>query len=450
MNKNSCGALSGPILLHSTIAVGLLLISCVSWGQETQGGSLADLARQARAQKQSQGDASQAQQVADELSEDQNDSAPGGFKTYSASGYKVWVPAPYSSGGQDDGGTILTGPRFSTTNAMVFVGNTIVVRGGDDAFNDAATQFSKHYAQSVTCAKSTITEHPAYRCGLAEGTLQGHAIGGNAVFVRVANNVYPLMCVATTDSRARDVVNSPNASAKSKAWARQSLAQEDEYVRQVWQRCDTVFGSIHFKDNAGAEQEVAQTKKPASDNAVQALKQTTPAVPQAQPVSQAPESTAPAGFKIHSFNYCKSANQCWDASLFIPADAKLVSSGCKQFIFQSKIQGTDFLLMAGPAACDSGTPAANDLVRWKQLVDPENKRAPGTYATISSQTTTLQGKPAAITTLSFRKGLDDWMGKRVEVESNGIPLVVGCIAPRDHFADGEAVCSTMIGSLQLP
>ncbi len=429
------------------IASCMLLLSPALVAQTGQSGSLADLARQARAQKQSQGgEASQAQQVANELSEDQNDSAPGGFKTYSAPAYKVWVPAPYSLGGQDDGGTILSGPRFNTTTAMVFVGNTVVLSGGDDAFNDTATQFAKHYAQSATCTKATIAEHEAYRCGLAEATLQGHSVGGNAVFVRVANNVYPLMCLATTESHARDIANSANASVNQKVHARQVVAQEDEYVRQVWQKCDTVFGSIHFKDNAGAQTEVAQTRKPATDGATQNLQ--TPSAAMATPVH--PQSTAPDGFKIHSFNYCKSANQCWDASLFVPADAQLVSSGCKQYIFESRIQGTSFLLMAGPAACDSGTPAANDLVRWKQLVDPENKRAPGTYSMISSQTTTLQGKPAAITTLSFRKGLDDWMGKRIEIESNGVPLVVGCIAPREHFADGEAVCSTMIGSLQLP
>jgi hypothetical protein len=441
MNRNFRGAWRGSILRESTIAVCLLLVSSTGWGQGSQSGSLADIARQARAQKQSQsGDVSQAQQVAAELSEDQNDNAPGGFKTYSAPAYKVWVPAPYSLGGQDDGGTILSGPRFATTTPMVFVGNTIVLHSGaDDAFNEAVTQFARHYAQSVTCTKSTIAEHAAYQCGLAEATLQGHSVGGNAVFVRVANNVYPLMCFATTDSRSRDLVNTPGINYNLKAHARQTLAQEEENVRQVWQRCDTVFGSIRLKDSAGAQPEVAQSAIPPA-----------PAVTQQNDPPHAQKSTAPEGFKIHSFNYCKSASQCWDASLFIPSDAKLVSSNCKQYIFESNIQGTSFLLMAGTAGCEGGTPAANDLVRWKQLVDPENKRAPGTYSTISSQATTLGGKFAAITTLSFRKGLDDWMGKRVEVESNGVPLVVGCIAPREHFADGEAVCSTMIGSLQLP
>jgi len=441
MSKNFRGAVRGSILRESTIAACLLLISSTGWGQGSQSGSLADIARQARAQKQSQsGDVNQAQQVANELSEDQNDNAPGGFKTYSAAAYKVWVPAPYSQSGQDDGGIILSGPRFSNTTPIVFVGNAIVLHAaGDDAFNDAAMQFAKQYAQSVTCTKATIAEHAAYQCGLAEATLQGHSVGGNAVFVRVADNVYPLMCFATTDSRSRDLVNTPGINYNLKAHARQTLAQEEENVRQVWQRCDTVFGSIRLKESAGAQPEV-----------VQSAKQSAPAVARQNQPLRPPQSTAPDGFKIHSFNYCKSPNQCWDASLFVPSEAKLVSSNCKQYIFESKIQGTSFLLMAGPAGCEGGTPAANDLVRWKQLVDPENKRAPGTYSTISSQTTTLGGRAAAITTLSFRKGLDDWMGKRVEVESNGVPLVVGCIAPREHFADGEAVCSTMIGSLQLP
>ncbi len=161
-------------------------------------------------------------------------------------------------------------------------------------------------------------------------------------------------------------------------------------------------------------------------------------------------STIPAGFKVHAFNYCKSRTECWNASVLVPADAKLVNSTCKQSAFETKVQGTTFLLMAGPAAADCDGDGGPDLVRWKQLVDPENKRAPGTYSLISSLNTSLAGKPAVVTTMSFRKGLDSWMGKRGEVESNGVPLVVGCMAPRDHFADGDAVCSRLIESLVLP
>jgi hypothetical protein len=52
--------------------------------------------------------------------------------------------------------------------------------------------------------------------------------------------------------------------------------------------------------------------------------------------------------------------------------------------------------------------------------------------------------------MKFRKGLEEWMGKRAEVDSNGVHLVVGCMGPREHFADADAVCSGLIDSLRLP
>jgi hypothetical protein len=108
--------------------------------------------------------------------------------------------------------------------------------------------------------------------------------------------------------------------------------------------------------------------------------------------------------------------------------------------------------MAGPAVGDCDNRSAGDasLVRWKELVDPENQRAPGTSSTISTQTARLDGKAAAITTLGFRKGLTEWMAKRAEVENNGIQVVVGCVAQREHFPDGDAICTALIESLRLP
>jgi hypothetical protein len=157
----------------------------------------------------------------------------------------------------------------------------------------------------------------------------------------------------------------------------------------------------------------------------------------------------PSGFKVHAFQYCSDPRQCWNGSVLVPAEAQLVSSDCKQYAFEVKIQGSPFLLMAGSANSDCGAGGPN-LVRWHQLVDPESKRAPGTFSIISSQVAKIDGKAATITTLSFRKGLTDWMGKRAELENNGVQIVVGCIAPRDRFADGDAVCSALIGSIRLP
>src|SRR5271165_2490923 len=99
------------------------------WSQQGGGGSLADVARQVRAQKQSQpqSDTNKAQQVVDELMDDQSDTgAPGGFKTYNQGDYKVWVPAPYHVEGQDDAGVVLSGPMVGSKRPIVLVGTPVV------------------------------------------------------------------------------------------------------------------------------------------------------------------------------------------------------------------------------------------------------------------------------------------------------------------------------------
>jgi hypothetical protein len=472
---------AGWVMAAGIISVCVLVIPPAGTAQSAQGGSLADAARQARAQKQSQSGVSSAQQVADELSEDQNDDAPGGFKTYNAGDYKLWVPAPYKVEGHDDAGTVLGGPMIGVKHPVVLVGTPIAAHFGsnDDAFQETAMQFSHLYSQTATCSKATVGGLAAYQCGLAAANLQGQHVSGNAVFVLSAGNVYPVFCVTPTDSRARDVVNNAHASVGAKAISRDTLSKEDDDARSVWQKCDTVFQSIRVRP--GVKQEVKQqvAQQPAGPTApaaaAKSVSQSGAAAPaatvaagathqDATPAAQTPPasssdattasmpagSTVPAGFKVYAFNYCKSRNECWNASVLVPADAKLVSSGCKQYIFTSTVQGAEFLLMAGPANGECDGNGGPDPVRWNQLVDPETKRAPGTYNLISSQNTSLAGKPAIIVTMSFRRGLDSWMGKRGEVENNGVPLVVGCMALRDHFADGDGVCSTLIGSLLLP
>ena len=462
----------------------LLLIPSAVSAQAQQSGSLADIARQVRAQKgQPNADSSQAQQVAAELSEDQNDGgAPGGFKTYNAGDYKLWVPAPYRVEGHDDAGIVLSGPMVGVKHPVVLVGTPIAVhwKNNDDAFRDAATQFARLYAQSASCTKTTIADHAAYQCGLAAANLLQTRVSGNAVFVLGSGNIYPVFCVTPTESQSRDLLNDSHASYGTKEWSRRNLDREDADSRRVWQQCDTVFQSIRLRLET-AQQQSAQPgglaaapqaspqagpaqpsrsspatvagpatvsgPRPAADVAVQLRPGPAAGVPSS---FSAPPASAPPGYKVHPFHYCSSPTQCWDASVLVPADAQLVSSDCKQYVFETKVQGTTLLLMAGPAGNDCDGRGAANLVRWKQLADPENKRAPGTYNTVSTQLTKVDGRPATITTMHFRNGLDEWMGKRVEVDSNGVPLVVGCMAPRDHFDDGDAVCSTLIGSLQLP
>ncbi len=467
------------------MTLALLFMFGCSLAVHAQSGSLADAARQARAQKpaQAQGDSNRAQQVADELSEDQNSGdAPGGFKIYNAGDYKLAVPAPFTVDGRDDGGTVLAGPSVGSKRAIVLVGTPMVFSWGssDTAFHDAAVQFAGLYLPSAKCIKATVADHDAYQCGLAGANLLGKRVSGNAVFVHVAGNIYPVFCAAPTDSRERDILNDPHSSAQDKLYARAALDREEDDVRSVWKKCDTVFQSIRVSASAakstgkadshnsagtvvantsttapvvtaaaghpigaGSLAEVAQQIQQAPAQAVKAPD---------TPIAATPTTTVPAGFKVHAFKYCSGVHQCWDASVLVPVDAKLISSGCQQYVFEVKVQGAPFLLMAGAAgaSCDNGTNAPSDPVRWHQLIDPENKRAPGTFVAISSWQATLDGRPGLVTTIGFRKMMEDWMGRRAEVEANGIPLVVGCLAQKEHFTDGEAVCTSLIDSLRLP
>jgi len=450
------------LIIHLSAMMAMLLLFAAISAAQT--GSLADVARQARAQKgQAAPATSQAQQMADELSERENDAdAIGGFKTYDTGAYKLWVPAPYSNNGQDRGGTVLSGPRVGTATPLVMIGTPLVVHFGDsdDAFGDASTQFARNYAQSATCTKTTYANHSAYQCGLAGGKLAGRDVGGKAIFLRDSSNIFPVLCVANTDTWARDTLKNPYSTLQAKAHARQVLAQQEEDVKQVSQKCESVFQSIHFISSVAKAGDASSSKPRANLGNPAIVSLSTPsATPaqaqsaQASPVSTVQEKTVPAGFKVQPFNYCASERECWNASVVVPTDAKLVSSDCKQFVFEMKVQESPFLLLAGPTGgegCGNRSNTDTNQVRWNELADPENRRAPGTFHTISSQQATLDGKPAIITQIGFRKGLTEWMGKRAEIESNGVPLVVGCMAPRDHFADGDSICSGLIESLQLP
>jgi len=480
-----------------TIAVLLCVVVPSVGAQVQQSGSLADAARQARAQKQGQSQAnlSAAQQVADELSEDQNDSdAPSGFKTYNAGDYKVWVPAPYKVDGNDDAGTVLSVPNMGSKHALILLAKPVALTGenGDAAFHDAATQFAHVYSQSARCTRTTLGNHEAYQCKIEAANLLGQRVSGNAIFLRGSGNVYPVFCLSPTDSRARDIVNDPHSTPSQKTSARQTLDLEKQDTKDVWQKCDSVFQSVRVKEVNTAQESGQAAVQPATASGTPSGPTVGPGAPaqagktastggnerasagapasladiarrlkqdpgqpaEISPAAQnaAPGSTVPAGFKVQAFQYCAAVHQCWDASVLIPVDAQLISSDCKQYAFEIKVQGSPFLLMAGPAGGDCDGRSANDasLVRWKELVDPDSRRAPGTYSTISSQTRKLDGKAAAVITIGFRKGLTEWMGKRAEVENNGIQVVVGCMAPREHFADGDAVCSALIESLRLP
>jgi hypothetical protein len=482
--------------MHFVLPV--FVLACMNPAQAQQGTSLADAARQARSQKQAnpQSPASSAQALVDEMQQDQDDqTAPAGFKTYNAGDYKLSVPAPFKMEGPDDGGTVLAGPQNGSTRPLVLAGNSLVFPWGnsDAAFLGSAEQFAHMYADSSNCTKTTVGSHAAYQCSLSGAKLLGHSVSGNVTLVRGSKGIFPVLCAAYTDSRARDLYNDPHSNYATKRWALEVMQHEDQDVRAVWHTCEAVLESIRLTEDgkpASAQAASAQNGSTAQSNGratpkLRPAQSAQSAVPAGGPEPSAPASLAeiasglhqapvraakaepaptptpaneariaPAGFKVHSFTYCTNDTQpCRSASVFVPADATLLCSDCKQYVFEAKVNGEPFLLLAGvggPTSCARTTANGPDMVRWNQLAEPESARAPGTASTVSSLQTKLDGKPATLTQLKFRKGMDEWLGKRADVESNGIPLVVGCMAPKDRFPSGDAICSTLIDSLRLP
>ncbi len=454
--------------IRITRMVALLVVGVLPAYISANAQSLADAARQARTQKQGQAHSeSHAQQYADELAEDQNDNgAPGGFKTFNSGDYKIWVPAPYHIDGHDASGVVLAGPAINLKNPIVMLGTPIVAHfeNDDAAFQDTVLKFAHVYADQASCTKATVANHSAYACGLGVAKLLGQRVTGSAVFVRSLGSIYPVFCVTQSDSGSRDYINTAPALANKK-WAEENLQKETENVKNVLQRCDTVFQSIRIPEGLSAQHSAADVSgnsasgKPAATLPPGLVQEThndakhsssENAATAASPASLQNDSGVPPGLKVHPFNYCKRTLDCYNASVLVPAGARLVSSDCKQYVFETKVQGESFLLLAGSDGCSSRNSNDANLVRWNQLVLPENQRAPGTASTVSSMSGTVDGRPAVITTMKFKNGLADWMGKRAEIESNGVQLVVGCMGPRDHFADADSVCSALIESLRLP
>jgi len=444
------------VLSNATAFVVIVAGSMIAHGQ--QGGSLADAARQARAQKQAQPEAqSQAQQLADELSEKQSDTgAPAGFKTYDTGDYKIWVPEPYHVGGHDAAGVVLDAQTVGVRRPVVLLGTPLVVHfdDSDTAFHDEALKFSHVYSDEVSCMKATVANHRAYQCSMAMATLLGKRVTGSAVLVRSGQNVYPLFCGTSADSNARDLVNKGGINWETRHDAELRLATEHDEIQDLMKKCDTVFQSIVIPEGPsvrkGGNQNVA-SGAPAIPPSVAAAAVKAPVA--ATPALQQSTDAVPASYKVHAFTYCKTQRDCFDASVLVPTGAKLLSSDCKQYIFEVKLQDQPYLLLAGTGnaeGCGKRSTADPSNVRWNELVAQESERAPGTSSTVSSLQSKVDGKNALITTMRFKSGLADWMGKRAEVETNGVSIVVGCMGPREHFPDNEQVCSALIDSLRLP
>jgi len=228
----------------------------VAQSQPQAAPSLGELARQARAQKQpaNQDDSSsnRAQALAEELEHNQDDAgAPDGFKTYNAGDYKLRVPGPFTVAGHDDSGVVLNTAYRDGARSMVMIGSPVLFSGtnNDEGFEDFAARFAGTYSSSPGCTKTSVGGHGAYQCALSKATLLGKEVSGNAMFVRGAKSIYPVLCVAPSESYARDAYNRNPSNYNLRKAAARAMQRDDQSTRNAWQTCDAILKSIVLKED---------------------------------------------------------------------------------------------------------------------------------------------------------------------------------------------------------
>jgi hypothetical protein len=170
------------------------------------------------------------------------------------------------------------------------------------------------------------------------------------------------------------------------------------------------------------------------------------------------ENSAPAGFQSFVLPYCQNPQHCAQATVVVPENAEVVSRINGQHIFKATVDGEPVMLYAGPA--DVNAP-------YRSLTDPDYRRMRDLANAndwsrekadrISTQDMTIEGRTALLTRFRFQRDQKRWwIGQRVLIEGRVLSgdksaqFLLGCAAPEEHFADAEALCTTMVNSLRLP
>jgi hypothetical protein len=332
---------------------------------------------------------------------------------------------------------------------------------------------------------------------LTSAHLLDRQVFGELEVIVVSNTLIPIVCATPDDGNAHYVYSNLNTPYKQLRadWAKQTRQLGAE--RTTAQVCDqVVYPSIRFK-----EDDVAMATAKSNENGRKPVKPTetkglaivpSPAaafVAAARtPVQGSPSSVAgapsladlarqtkqnstqqakakltldgsgdgvlvPAGMKAQSFSYCATkGGGCWNASFFVPANAVLVNSDYSEFVFQVPLGDDKVLLYAGPAGIGGVTRLSSDpkLVQWEEMNDPEGWIGLGKAQAVTHDEATIAGKPGILTHFEFKKTSATFAGVRATVESHGVVVLVGCMVPKNRFADADEMCSGLLDSLRLP
>jgi hypothetical protein len=481
-----------------------LVIACLSaacWAQDASNpeASLGDLARQTRAQKQSATAPGKAQELADQLQQEQEESenAPVGYKTYNAGDYRLWVPFPYEVEGRDQIGTVLAGSRVGVTNTEVMAGNPLAFPSNLDEGTERnlVSQVARLYSQYASCSPIKLGERRAYRCGLQGAYLMGAEVSGTMLFVITSGSVIPVMCVSPDDLHqcvGHDKFGYHTCDNKNPTWAEVQKAQAEVQTRYQDERttaqvCDqliypsirlredyaprTLAGSAKNMDHAAAAKTAGLPTAPGAQTAANGDAAQAGAAPSlAEVVRQSKETAAnqpkakvtldatdgggipPAGFKSDTFSYCQRRDFCWRAYVFLPTNAVRLKDYAPEFVYEVPFDKERTLLFAGQAQIDAASRGSKDptLALWREINATEGTSALNTLQGATRDEATIAGMPGFLTHFEIKRNDTVWVGIRANVVSRGVELMVGCLAPKTRFGDADEDCSTLIDSLRLP
>ena len=461
-----------------------------SYPSENPGDSLGDIARQTRAQHASAGEekSTGTRELASGTHEQEAaDNAPAGFKNYDAGDYRLYVPFPFSLEGREDGGAVLLGSRPGITNTEVMAGTAIPIppNSSDNDLINIARQVASMRGASADCSAIKEGVHKAFRCSWQTSPrLLGHEVWGSMEFVVASDRLIPVMCVSPNDVHQTCVVRDTygrntcsgheaqfSGGDQGKAQAADGSDRDERTTAQVCE--EVIYPSIQLKEEVSAQAATISGSRASKVLAVAAVqdqtqgdsgsqgpslaelarrtRQAAHAKPEAS-LNNSEGSSALAGFQSFVLQYCQNPRQCSEATVSIPEKAEVVSRTNGQHIFKTVLDGEPIFLYAGPA--DVNAPYRSltdpDYIRMRDLANASGgsrEKADG----VSTQELTIEDRYALMT--RFRYQRDEkrwWVGERVLVQNRSGEFLVGCTAPEEHFADAEALCTTLVNSLRLP
>ncbi|HTS37243.1 MAG TPA: hypothetical protein VMH04_16320 [Candidatus Solibacter sp.] len=483
---------SGRGLLTAALAVAGLGVYV--WAQDANPGSLGDVARQTRAQHTAdQGQTSKAQQLVDEMQQEQeaSDNAPVGFKSYDAGEYRLFVPYPYSLEGRENGGAVLLGSRLGITNTEVMAGTPIQIPPNYSRIDIAnlARQMGQQHASTAYCSAVKSGLHDAYHCSLSGAHLMGRQVVGDLEIVVASNALIPIMCVSPDDLRqcvSYDQYGYHTCNNRYPTWAqvqrsRDSVETRYRDERTTDQLCSQViYPSIQLKEDivvhpasisAGRTPKSAQpsqqetggttsvTQGPSLAELARETRLASHGQAQVKLDNADGESLAPPGFQSMPLKICQNPQRCTEAAVVIPEKAEIVSNVNGQRVFKTMLNGDPVLLYAGPA--DVNDPyrsmTDHDWIRIRDLANSNGWSREKADA-VSTQELTIAGRPTLMTRFRYQRDQKVWwIGERALIDvrtSTYDPRIsqfmLGCTAPEERFADAESLCTTLVNSLRLP